>query len=101
MLFRSGHAINRAQLVADVMKAFEKNYEVFEQTQDLSGLTADYEAILANRNQPVRVLSPGNEYSGIALGINKMGELLVQREDGTVEEVYAGEVSVRGLYSYV
>lgn len=96
-----GHTINRAQLVADVMKAFEKNYGIFEQTQDLSGLTADYEKILANRNQPVRVLSPGNEYSGIALGINKMGELLVQKEDGTVEEVYAGEVSVHGLYSYV
>ena len=29
------------------------------------------------------------------------GELLVQREDGSVEAVYAGEVSVRGIYGYV
>ena len=29
------------------------------------------------------------------------GELLVERPDGTVEEVYAGEVSVRGIYGYV
>ena len=28
-------------------------------------------------------------------------ELLVERADGTVEEVNSGEVSVRGLYSYV
>jgi len=25
----------------------------------------------------------------------------VERPDGTVEEVYAGEVSVRGIYGYV
>ena len=40
-------------------------------------------------------------YEGIARGINAGGELLVERADGTVEEVNSGEVSVRGLYSYV
>lgn len=83
------------------MKCFERNYEIFEKTQDLSGLLETYQAVLANYNQPVRVLEPGNEYSGIARGINERGELLVERENGTVEEVYSGEVSVRGLYSYV
>ena len=41
----------------------------------------DYQAVLANLNQPVRVLEPGHEYSGIARGINEKGELLVERED--------------------
>ena len=49
----------------------------------------------------VRVLEPENEYTGLALGINNRGELLVRREDGHVEEIYAGEVSVRGVYGYV
>jgi BirA family biotin operon repressor/biotin-[acetyl-CoA-carboxylase] ligase len=57
--------------------------------------------VLANYNQPVRVLEPGNEYSGVARGINVRGELIVEKEDGTVTEVYSGEVSVRGLYSYI
>lgn len=96
-----GHPVNRAELVAATMKCFEENYEIFEKTQDLSGLIEAYHAVLANYNQPVRVLEPGNEYSGIARGINKKGELLVEREDGSVKTVYAGEVSVRGLYSYV
>ena len=60
-----------------------------------------YQEVLVNYNQPVRVLEPENEYSGIARGINELGELLVERENGVVETVYAGEVSVRGLYSYV
>lgn len=96
-----GRPVNRAALIAESMKCFEKNYEIFEKTQDLSGLIEDYQAVLANLNQPVRVLEPGHEYSGIARGINEKGELLVEREDGTVTAVYSGEVSVRGLYSYV
>ena len=47
------------------------------------------------------MLEPGHEYTGVARGINAMGELLVEKEDGTITEVYAGEVSVRGLYGYV
>ena len=96
-----GRPVNRAALIAESMKCFEKNYEIFEKNQDLSGLMEDYQAVLANLNQPVRVLEPGHEYSGIARGINEKGELLVEREDGTVTAVYSGEVSVRGLYSYV
>ena len=96
-----GRPVNRAALIAESMKCFEKNYEIFEKSQDLSGLIEDYQAVLANLNQPVRVLEPGHEYSGIARGINEKGELLVEREDGTVTAVYSGEVSVRGLYSYV
>jgi biotin-(acetyl-CoA carboxylase) ligase len=38
---------------------------------------------------------------GVALGITPTGELRVQKEDGTITEVHSGEVSVRGLYSYV
>lgn len=96
-----GHPVNRAELIAETMKVFEENYAVFEKTQDLSGLVEAYQAVSANYQQPVRVLEPGNEYAGIARGINEQGELLVEREDGTVSAVYAGEVSVRGLYSYV
>ena len=96
-----GHPVNRAELIADILLEFEKNYEIFEKTQDLSGLLEAYQAVSANYQQPVRVLEPGNEYTGIARGINTAGELLVEKEDHTIEKVYSGEVSVRGLYSYV
>ena len=96
-----GHPVNRAELIADILLEFEKNYEIFEKTQDLSGLLEAYQAVSANYQQPVRVLEPGNEYTGIVRGINTAGELLVEKEDHTIEKVYSGEVSVRGLYSYV
>ena len=101
LLIECGHLVEREKLISAVMDAFDRNYQVFLKTQDLAGLRERYEQVMANQNQPVRVLEPGNEYEGTAVGINAMGELLVEKEDGTCEAVYAGEVSVRGLYSYV
>ena len=49
----------------------------------------------------MKVLEPSNEYQGHALGINEMGELIVRKEDGEFVRIYAGEVSVRGIYGYV
>lgn len=96
-----GGTVHRAQLIGEIMKTFERNYEIFEKTQDLTGLMDAYQKVSANYQKQVCVLEPGNRYDGVCRGINEMGELLVEREDGRIQRVYAGEVSVRGLYSYV
>ena len=96
-----GHSVNRAKVVAAVLEAFEEDYEKFLEAGDLAGLKEAYEAVLANKDQPVRVLDPKEPFEGVALGITPTGELRVQKEDGTITEVHSGEVSVRGLYSYV
>ena len=101
LLLQLGHETGRAELIACCMKYFEQYYECFEQTVDLSLLMDEYNSLLLNRNRIVRVLDPAGEYQGLALGINREGELLVRREDGSVTKVYAGEVSVRGVYGYV
>lgn len=95
------HEVSRAGLIAEVMARFEEFYEKFEKDSDLSGLIDEYNADLLNCGRKVRVLDPKGEYEGTALGIDRLGQLLVKREDGTVTEVYAGEVSVRGIYGYV
>ena len=96
-----GHDVVRSELIAEVVGSFEKFYKKFLQTCDLSLLQDEYNELLLNKDRTVRVLEPGNEYTGLALGIDKEGQLLVKREDGSVTAVYAGEVSVRGVYGYV
>lgn len=100
ILIEQGKETDRAALICEYLKALEEYLELFLQTGDMSLLLEEYHGMLVNRNRQVRVLEPGNEYNGIARGIDKEGQLLVEREDGTVEHVYAGEVSVRGIYSY-
>ena len=100
LYLESGKEFDRSQIPGLVMEAFEEYYEKFAATCDLSGLKEEYESILANYNQPVRVLAK-EPYEGVARGITDGGELLVEKPDGTIVAVSAGEVSVRGLYSYV
>ena len=97
----SGRQFDRAALLAEILARFEESYETFERTVDLSGLRARYESRLVGRNAVVRVLDPAGEYTGISRGITETGELIVEKESGERTLVYAGEVSVRGLYGYV
>lgn len=96
-----GENVLRAPIVAKTMEYFEEFYGKFVKTMDLSLLMDDYNAKLVNKDAAVRVLDPINEFEGTARGIDKMGQLLVERQDGAMETVYAGEVSVRGVYGYV
>lgn len=96
----AGRSFDRNEILSLVLQHFERNYEIFMETQDFSGLKEDYESILANRGKEVRILEDGNSWSGICLGVDERGRLLVQKEAGTTACVNAGEVSVRGMYSY-
>ena len=93
--------IDRNSLIQDIVDIFDKEYEQFIKTEDLSFQQERYNRLLVNCNKEVLVLEPGNEYTAYALGVNERGELLVRKADGTLEAVFAGEVSVRGIYGYV
>lgn len=97
----SGKSLDRMMVIAEIMKCFEKNYELFLKTQNLSLLKQDYEDLLLNKDQQVRILEKECESRGTARGITEQGELLVEDENGMVRKIFSGEVSVRGLYSYV
>lgn len=96
-----GRRVPRAQLIVRVMEAFEKYYEIFMETLDFSRLKEVYDRLSVNCGREVQVLDPKGEYTGISRGINAAGELLVELPDGSKKAVYAGEVSVRGIYGYV
>lgn len=96
-----GHKIARAELAAEVLRELEELYEIFLETEDLSKLYQAYNELCVNCGHEIRVLDPGREYTGTTDGINASGELVVRKGDGSLVCVYAGEVSVRGLYGYV
>lgn len=96
-----GIAPCKENLLAEIMSAFEEYYETFIQTCDLRELQEEYNACLVNCGREVCVLDPKGEFRGIARGINSVGELLVELADGVITPIYAGEVSVRGIYGYV
>lgn len=100
LYLEEGRKYNRSAIVAKYLEEFEKNYEIFIKTEDMSGLMEKYNSILVNKDRVVRVLDPKGEFTGTALGVDERGELLVRKEDGETVRVYAGEVSIRGMYGY-
>ncbi len=101
LLLEGGRKIARAELLQEVLERFEVNYGAYAETLNMEPLLEEYDAHLVNRDRQVRILDPKGEWEGIAKGINSLGELIVDKGGGQLVEVYAGEVSVRGLYGYV
>lgn len=97
----TGNQVSRASLIAETCKYFEEYYETYCQYENLKGLLELYNSKLVSKEKEVRVLDPKGEFTGVSQGINEQGELIVLKEDGTVTNIYAGEVSVRGIYGYV
>ena len=93
--------IDRSKLLSNVLEAFESAYHAFMDAQSLAPLKEAYNALLVNQGRPVRVLDPKGEYEAVAQGILDTGELITELPTGELRYVYAGEVSVRGIYGYV
>ncbi|MCI8274313.1 MAG: biotin--[acetyl-CoA-carboxylase] ligase [Lachnospiraceae bacterium] len=100
LILEQGKPVSRAAVIAAVWKAFEKYYDSFIKTADLSFLREEYGARLLNKGEVVCVLDPKGSWEGIAGGIDENGRLLVETEK-QVRTVDSGEVSVRGVYGYV
>lgn len=97
----TGNRVSRSSIIKAVMASYEQYYETFVQTCDMSALIEEYNRLLVNKDNEVRVIKKEGEYTGISLGIDESGELLVKTEDGNIHTVISGEVSVRGIYGYV
>lgn len=93
--------VKRSVLIAEIMNEFGPLLERFTKECDLGFVRSMYLDRLVNAGKKVKVLSPSGDYEALARGINENGELLVETQDGKVHEINSGEVSVRGVYSYV
>lgn len=97
----SGVIYDREELVESICTELERYYHIYEQTGDMTGLKDEYEGLLINTDRRVSVLDPGESMEGVAKGIDTLGRLIVESDDGKLHHIYAGEVSVRGVYGYV
>lgn len=101
LLKETGLKRSRAELIGEVLYQFEQLYDRFCEERSLGFVQKSYNERLVNLGKTVKVLNPRNSYIATAQGINEKGELIVVKEDGTQDVIYAGEVSVRGIYGYV
>lgn len=100
IFLETGATQDRSLLIAEIMNCFSKDYAIFLEQGDLSGLLRTYSSLSATIGQPVRVLDAQGEYTAMAISVSREGHLLVEKEDKCLVQVFADEVSVRGIYGY-
>lgn len=100
VFLETGTLQKRSYLVANIMNLFANDYRNFIEHEDLSGLLRTYSNLSATIGEQVRVLDAHGEYLATAISVNRKGHLLVEKEDKSLVEVFADEVSVRGIYGY-
>lgn len=101
LYIESGKPVKRAAVIEAVGRYFEQYYDAFIKAGDLSLIMNEYNDMLVNAGNQVRIISGDSEEIYTAVGINPQGELVVKDEDGNIKDIRSGEVSVRGLYGYV
>lgn len=100
LLLECGRHFHRAEIIEAFLEEFEKAYAVFLETEDITGLQKEYNALLVNIGRQVHVLDPKEPFDGKAMGVTNKGELIVDTWESR-KLVSSGEVSVRGIYGYV
>ena len=91
--------LKRSELIASILLKFEAIYDkvkygAFEE------IISEWKKYSVTLGKEVSIIYKNEQYRGFAQDLTKDGKLIVRCDDGTVKEVFSGEVSVRGLLGY-
>lgn len=97
----TGQKASRKEIVLLFLKTFEDLYDDFVDSGSLQKTVAICKAQSVLMNRHVRLITKSKTREVKVIDINEDGQLVVENEQGLLENVFYGEVSVRGLYEYV
>lgn len=95
----AGREINRALVAAKLIDAlYDTNQRLLTQKKEI---LAAYRRDCVTLGKRISVIQKERIRHGTALDVDEAGALVVRFDDGSVETVNSGEVSVRGMYNYI
>lgn len=100
ILRETGRHISRAELAAAMIEELDALYAALK-SGDTSAYLDEYRRRCVTIGREVQLLWQDTKEKVTALDVDEEFGLIVRRENGTVETIRTGEVSVRGLYGYV
>ena len=91
--------LKRNELIAVILLKFEEIYDKVK-SGTFEDIISEWKKYSVTLGKEVNITYKNEQYRGVAENIAKDGKLIVKCEDGTVKEVFSGEISVRGLLGY-
>lgn len=84
----------RSQVLAEILLQMENLVEEAE-TKGFAGILEQWRKLNRTTGNKVKVIAQDETYLGKALDIDETGMLIVKRENGVIDKVVAGDVSIR------
>ncbi len=91
LLLETGRPADRAPLLRDYLRAYERWYLAFGE-RGVEPILERWKALSRTPGRRVAVDGPGGRVSGTALDVDRDGSLLVRDDDGAVHAVFSGDV---------
>jgi BirA family transcriptional regulator, biotin operon repressor / biotin---[acetyl-CoA-carboxylase] ligase len=85
-----GHDIDRASLLARILKELESRYLLIE-SQEYDPVIREWKSLSCTIDQRVRISTLKNTFEGEAIDIDEYGALIIRKDNGRVERVIAGD----------
>lgn len=89
-----GHDIDRVEFIQKLLYEMEQNY-ILLKTQPFYEILSEIVALSDTVGRNVKVITPNRIIEGKAIGISRSGALILQKPNGSVEEIISG----RCIYS--
>jgi len=96
----SGKCMDRKLLAANILNIFEELYNEFVQNGNIKETIDVCRKNSMLIGKEIQLVSRGKVRIAKAIDISDSGELIVENEQGIIEYIVSGEVSVRGMYGY-
>jgi len=93
--------VSRKEIVLEFLKSFEVLYKDFIDSKELNKTIEICRSRSILLDKTVRIITKASTRQVQVVDINNEGQLVIVNENGETEQVFYGEVSVRGLYDYV
>jgi BirA family biotin operon repressor/biotin-[acetyl-CoA-carboxylase] ligase len=91
----AGTVVPRRQLLVQFLFHFQLVYQLFEKEMH-SELLERWESLSSMWNEvPIWIHEGGERKPAVTCGLNELGALLVRTEEGAVETIVAGDISIR------
>ena len=95
-----GISINGKVLLSEFLKVFFNYYSSFE-CGDMTRVIDHHRNHSVTIGRQISIVAQNDRRNAYALDIDENGSLIIENENGQVEKLFFGEVSVRGINGYV
>ena len=99
-ILKEGYSIKKEKLLQEFFKEFEIMYQDFlcDKKERVLEILREKSAVIGRE---IYIISSGKSKKARALDIDSYGNLKLLLENGEYETVFTGEISIRGLESYI